>query len=105
MCPSQQVDAPKAINTLLTIAQGLLITLANISMSAFQCFRHPNGKSSIYQFPQIICWENAHVPFLILSLWMLASVVVPFIVTFFIAVLKVYAQRNLIDSSILTLVR
>merc|ERR1711904_751608 len=105
LCPGQRVDAAKATNTLLTVTQGLLITLANISMSAFQCFPHPNGKSSLYRFPSTLCWEGDHPVFLVLSVWMLVSVVVSFNVTFLWAVCMLYKKRNDFDSSIVLLVR
>jgi len=104
-CPGRRVDVAKAVNTLLSVMQGVLITLTNISLSAFQCFEHPNGKSSLYQFPQILCWQDDHPFFIVLSIWMILSVIVTFNVIFLWAVWVVYARRYDFEASIVLLTR
>jgi len=88
------MDARKMQNSLITFNQGLLITFANLSLSAFKCFLHPNGKKTLFPYPAILCWAGDHGLFVVVSVIMCCVVLMPFNVTFVYAVHKLYRHRG-----------
>merc|ERR1712222_108018 len=90
----RQVEVGKAVNTLLCINQAFLITFASLSMSGFQCYYHFEDVATTYAFPQIQCWVADHVKFVVVSLWMIFTVVVPFFVVYLYAVIKARAINH-----------
>merc|ERR1712032_691659 len=85
--------------------QAFLISFANLSLLAFQCFDHFDGASTLIQYPQQFCYENDHSFFILLSMLMVLTVILPFNVFFMSAILKGYAIRNDESSSIRHLVK
>jgi len=102
---SLRVCADRALNTLLTINQGLLITFATLSMSAFQCFTHFEDVRTMFQFPQTMCYDANHAKFIIVSVFMLLTVVFPFNCIFLYSVWILYARRSDAQTSVKLLVR
>merc|ERR1712032_1735326 len=97
--PRLRVDGDKLLNTLLTVNQAFLISFANLSLLAFQCFDHFEGASTLIQYPQQFCYEDDHSYFIVLSMWMVFTVILPFNVLFLFAVFKVYAHNKNISVS------
>jgi len=102
---SWRVDANSALNTLLTLNQGFLITFATLSLSAFQCFNHFGNVETMYQFPRTRCYVADHTKFLIVSLFMILIVVIPFNCIFMYAVWTLYKLRADATASVQMLVR
>merc|ERR1712032_1285874 len=92
--PRLRVDGVKMVNTVLTVNQAFLISFANLSLLAFQCFDHFDGASTLIQYPQQFCFDNDHSLFILLSLWMMLTVILPFNVFFVYAVFKVHALKK-----------
>merc|ERR1712032_1227812 len=82
--PRLRMDGEKLLNTVLSVNQAFLISFANLSLLAFQCFDHFDGASTLIQYPQQFCYENDHVYFILLSMWMVLTVILPFNVFFFV---------------------
>jgi len=91
MHPRLRVDGHKLLNTLLSLNQAFLITFANLSILAFNCYEHFEGVSTLYQYPQIFCNETEHSHFIALSGWMVLTAILPFNVFFLFAIWKMYA--------------
>jgi len=102
---SKSMSADKIVNTLFTINQGLLISFANVSLSAFQCFNHPNNKSTLFPFPNTECYEAGHEQFLVVSVFMIATVLVPFNVVFLYAIYILHKHRANDEVAIRLLIR
>merc|ERR1712032_623416 len=92
--PRFRVDGERLVNTVLTVNQAFLISFANLSLLAFQCYDHFDGVSTLIQYPQQFCYDDDHLSFILLSLWMVLTVIVPFNIFFLFAVFKVYACKT-----------
>merc|ERR1712032_1249232 len=103
--PRLRMDGEKVVNTVLTMNQAFLITFANLSLLAFQCFDHFDGASTLTQYPQQFCYENDHGYFIILSIFMVLTAILPFNVFFVFAVFRVYAFRTNISGSMREVVK
>merc|ERR1719199_1606853 len=65
----------------------VFISLALATFSPFQCYNHPNDKSSLVQSPEVLCWETSdHIGMVVTSCLavlcypVLTSVMVGFVV-------------------------
>merc|ERR1712222_228064 len=103
--PRLRVEGEKLMNTVLTVNQAFLISFANLSLLAFQCFEHFEGVSTLYQYPQIFCHETEHLHFVALSAWMVLTAILPFNVFFLFAVFRVYAFRTNVSISMSEVVK
>jgi len=51
---------PKTVNSAAQVWQALYISIVLVAFLPFQCYDHPNGDSSVTEFPQVICGEGDH---------------------------------------------
>merc|ERR1712032_1265430 len=77
----------------LTINRALLIAMANLSFSAFQCFEHPNGTSTLFQFPSVLCEGDYYGGFVAVSVFMVCTHLLPYNVLFVWAIFSVHRSR------------
>jgi len=56
----------KCMNVLGQVFQALFIAICQMMVSPLQCYKHPNLKSSIDMFPEVICYEAGDHPILIM---------------------------------------
>ena len=42
------------------IYQGLFVTMANLGLSPFMCYNHPNGQQSLLKYPNLLCQSSSH---------------------------------------------
>merc|ERR1712032_1474987 len=103
--PRLRMDGEKVVNTVLSVNQAFLISFANLSLLAFQCFDHFDGASTLIQYPQQFCYENDHGYFILLSIFMVLTAILPFNVFFVFAVFKVYAFRTNVSGSMREVVK
>merc|ERR1712032_1216984 len=92
--PSKRMDTNRSINSLALINQTVLISLANLSLSAFQCFEHPNGERTLFAYSAVSCAGDVYVKFALLSITMLLTSLAPFNVMFVYAIIVVYQSRH-----------
>ncbi len=57
----------KTFNTTGQVFTALYITIVGMASSPLQCYNHPdNGKSSMVEYPDVICWEGTKHPLMVL---------------------------------------
>jgi len=69
----------KVINSTFQIYNAIFIALTAIAAAAFQCYSHPNGKSSLVQYPSVLCGSDDQNSIVAMSVVLLVTFVVPFI--------------------------
>jgi len=69
----------KVINSICQIYNAIFIALTAIAAVAFQCYSHPNGESSLVQYPTVICGSDDHRAIMAMSVILLITFVAPFI--------------------------
>lgn len=74
-------------------------------MSAFQCYAHFDDVSTMYQFPTVICYDANHTKFVVVSMFMILTVVIPFAGLFLQSIFALYRCRSDAGVSIQMLVR
>ena len=70
---------PKVINSVFQLYNSIFIGLTAITAVAFQCYSHPNGDSSLVQYPMVLCGSDDHNSIVALSVILLITFVAPFI--------------------------
>eukprot|EP00439_Symbiodinium_sp_Y106_P040540 s2809_g4.t6 len=62
----------KALSTLGQLFQIGFTIIAKTSLMPFMCYSHPNGKSSVLRFSDVICWEeqSGHTTMVIFGIFM-----------------------------------
>jgi len=70
----------RLFNTICHMGQALFISVTVIAALPMQCYRHPNGKSTVVSFQSVLCFEGeaTHTRFLLMSFSLLLLVVLPF---------------------------
>jgi len=56
----QPWDHKKVFNSAGQVWQTLYISILLVALLPFQCYRHPNGKSSMRAYAQTVCGEDSH---------------------------------------------
>eukprot|EP00928_Gymnodinium_smaydae_P040832 TRINITY_DN27653_c0_g2_i1.p1 TRINITY_DN27653_c0_g2~~TRINITY_DN27653_c0_g2_i1.p1 ORF type:complete len:553 (+),score=30.30 TRINITY_DN27653_c0_g2_i1:204-1661(+) len=69
----------KLFNTIGGVLQAVFIAIVAIAALPFQCFDHPNGKSSVSAFPEVLCWGQEHVGLIVSATIVLVSFIIPFL--------------------------
>jgi len=72
-------ELTKVINSVFQIYNSIFIALTAITAVAFQCYSHPNGDSSLVQYPTVLCGSDDHHSIVALSVILLITFVVPFV--------------------------
>lgn len=73
-------DYNKTVNTAGQILQTVFIALAGIMVVPLQCYLHPNGKSSLTEFPQVLCWRSSdHTTMVVLGAAVAFLFVIPYV--------------------------
>merc|ERR1712032_268342 len=89
----RSVSPARIANAVLTINRSVLIAMANMSFSAFQCFEHPNGKRTLFQFPTVLCGEGDYNGFVAVSVFMVCTHLLPYNVLFVWAIFSIHRSR------------
>merc|ERR1712050_742415 len=76
---------------------------SNLALTPFQCFEHPNGKKSIYSFPNVLCYEDDHGRFIAMACFMCCTVMLPFNVIFLMAIYRLQSAKRDAAKSIVLL--
>jgi hypothetical protein len=58
MIPKLRINKYVAVSTLGMLYVTFFLTLTDAAMTVFQCYPHPNGKSSTLKEPEILCYEG-----------------------------------------------
>lgn len=62
------------------LSQALFIAFAVIFVRPFECYPHPNDESSVYLYPEVLCWSNDHTPLMILAATVFFFFLLPFLI-------------------------
>lgn len=66
-------------NTLGLLGLAFFMSMAVAGLSPFVCYRHPNGRSSLVDFPGITCFDSAeHTPLIVAGVISILIVPLPF---------------------------
>lgn len=77
-CIKHRWDFDKVLNTIGQMLEIVYIRIAAIVVVPLQCYQYPNGRKSLSQYPQVLCWEDDHRPLLGLAGFVLFCFVIPF---------------------------
>jgi len=68
-------------NTLGQLLQTVFIAIAVLVVQPLRCYGHPNQKSSMTSFPQILCWgeDDTHTSLVVIGIILGVSFVIPFL--------------------------
>ncbi len=68
-------------NTLGLLLQTIFIGLAVLVVQPLRCYKHPNQKSSMTSFPQILCWgeDDMHTTLVVVGIILGLFYVIPFL--------------------------
>mmetsp|Transcript_8294 Transcript_8294/g.14483 ORF Transcript_8294/g.14483 Transcript_8294/m.14483 type:complete len:1266 (+) Transcript_8294:77-3874(+) len=56
----------KCLNVVGQVLQALFIAFCDIMARPMRCYDHPNGKQSLVDFPEVVCWESREHIFLVI---------------------------------------
>ena len=77
-------------NTLGQLLQTVFIAIAVLVVQPLRCYGHPNQKSSMTSFPQILCWgeDDMHTSLVVIGIILGVFFVIPFLALCIHAVVK-----------------
>lgn len=55
------------VNTMGMMLQLGFATMVSVAVKPMMCYSHPNGLSSVVEYPDTFCGESAHVRMLVLG--------------------------------------
>jgi len=58
---------PETFNTFFTVYQAVFIAILLTIVRPLRCYQHPNGESSMVDYPNVLCWDSGHTPLVLLS--------------------------------------
>merc|ERR1712023_5838 len=61
------MELPGTVNTFGCVFQLMFVTILLSVIQPMRCFAHPNGKSSMQMFPDMLCGEGSHTPMVVLA--------------------------------------
>ena len=94
---------PSLLGTVGSIFLVLFVATTCTILSPFQCVGHPNGKTTLRNYPSVVCWESAaHST---MTIWGLAGLALPliFLTTCVTAIYKLPTKARQGDTTFLHL--
>eukprot|EP00929_Paragymnodinium_shiwhaense_P031371 TRINITY_DN1758_c0_g1_i4.p1 TRINITY_DN1758_c0_g1~~TRINITY_DN1758_c0_g1_i4.p1 ORF type:complete len:1319 (+),score=213.72 TRINITY_DN1758_c0_g1_i4:48-4004(+) len=77
--PEKAWSLDKTLNSVGAVMQMLFIALVGQAAVPYQCFSHPNKKKSLTEYPNIVCGDSDQLPMVIVAIFVLLTIVIPFI--------------------------
>jgi len=69
----------KIFNSMGHLCQMVFIAFVGMTSVPMQCFSHPNGQTSVVQYPEVLCGEGDHSVLVAMSVVLLCTVIIPFV--------------------------
>jgi len=88
-------DAKKTVNSCGAFLQIAFISLVGIAVIPLHCYKHPNKLWSVNFYPSVMCWQGgAQVPLILLSVFLMLTLIIPFLVANVVAAIKAPAASR-----------
>jgi hypothetical protein len=84
-------------NVLGHLVQAIFLSLAGLATSALSCYDHPNGTSSLHQYPQVLCYGSDHRSILVMAV-IIILVLAAYLTKICLIMVKVSAATQRRDS-------
>jgi hypothetical protein len=89
VCKNKPWTGEKTFNAIMAVIQAFFIVIADIASLPFDCYSHPNGEKSVSSYPGVLCnMEDEHMSLVVMSLILMLTFLLPFLVLCLWAVLK-----------------